>query len=254
MDITDRHSAILEKLKEDGRVKINDLSDELNVSGVTIRKDLKLLEDKKLLFRTHGGASLNNPYMNERTINEKETINVESKRKIAAEAVKLIGENDSIIIGSGTTVFQLAHILKPKKSLTVITPAVKVTMEICNRPFIEVYQLGGVIRQNSSSVAGSAAEEALREISSRILFLGVDGIDLDFGFSITNLTEAPLNKKMIESAQIVVVLADSTKFGKRGLGKICGFEQVHYVVTDAGIPSKAEKMLKEKDVEVIIAK
>lgn len=254
MDITDRHSAILEKLKEDGRVKINDLSEELNVSGVTIRKDLKLLEDKKLLFRTHGGASLNNPYMNERTINEKETINVEAKRKIAAEAVKLIGENDSIIIGSGTTVFQLAHILKPKKSLTVITPAVKVTMEICNRPFIEVYQLGGVIRQNSSSVAGSAAEEALKEISSRILFLGVDGIDLDFGFSITNLTEAPLNKKMIESAQIVVVMADSTKFGKRGLGKICSFEQVHYVVTDAGIPPRAEKMLKEKDVEVIIAK
>src|SRR5690606_32594165 len=111
-----------------------------------------------------------------------------------------------------------------------------------------------VIRQNSSSVTGSAAEDALEEISSRILFLGVDGIDLDFGFSITNLTEAPLNKKMIESAQIVVVLADSTKFGKRGLGKICGFEQVHYVVTDAGIPSKAGKMLKEKDVEVIIAK
>jgi len=254
MDITDRHSVILAKVKEDGRVKINDLSEELNVSGVTIRKDLKLLEDKKLLFRTHGGASLNNPYMNERTINEKETINVESKRKIAAEALKLIGENDSIIIGSGTTVFQLARILKPKKSLTVITPALKVAVEICNRPFIEVYQLGGVIRQNSSSVAGSAAEAALEEISSRILFLGVDGIDLDFGFSITNLTEAPLNKKMIESAQIVVVLADSTKFGKRGLGKICGFEQVHYVVTDAGIPPRVEKMLKEKDVEVIISK
>src|SRR5690606_20624330 len=152
MDITDRHSAILEKLKEDGRVKINDLSEELNVSGVTIRKDLKLLEDKKLLFRTHGGGSIRNPYMNERTINEKETINAEVKRKIAREAVKLIGDSDSIIIGSGTTVFQLAHVLNPKRPLTVITPALKVSIEICNRPNIEVVQLGGIIRQNSSSV------------------------------------------------------------------------------------------------------
>lgn len=253
MDLMDRHEIILQKLKEDGRVKITDLSEELKVSGVTIRKDLKLLEDKKLLFRTHGGGSISNPYMNERTINEKETINAEVKRKIAREAVKLIGDSDSIIIGSGTTVFQLAHVLNPKRPLTVITPALKVSIEICNRPNIEVVQLGGIIRQNSSSVAGANAESILEEISSGILFLGVDGIDLDFGLSITNLTEATLNKKMIESAQVLVVMADSSKFGKRGLGKVCGLDQVHYIVTDSNIPSGIEKALRERDVEVIIA-
>src|SRR5690606_33670228 len=111
------------------------------------------------------------------------TINADVKRKIAREAVKLIGDSDSIIIGSGTTVFQLAHVLSPKRPLTVITPALKVSLEICNRPNIEVVQLGGIIRQNSSSVAGANAESILEEISSGILFLGVDGIDLDFGLS-----------------------------------------------------------------------
>lgn len=253
MDLMDRHEIILQKLKEDGRVKINELSEELKVSGVTIRKDLKLLEDKKLLFRTHGGGSFSNPYMNERSFNEKETINVEVKHKIARAARMLIGDSDSIIIGSGTTVFQLAHILEPKRPLTVITPAVKVTLEICHRPNVEVVQLGGIIRQNSSSVAGASAERILEEISSGILFLGVDGIDLDFGLSITNLTEATLNKKMIESAQVLVVMADSSKFGKRGLGKVCSLEQVHYIVTDSNIPPGIEKALRERDVEVIIA-
>lgn len=253
MDITRRHEFILHKLNEDGRVKINDLSEELDVSGVTIRKDLKLLEDKNLLFRTHGGASRSNPYMNERTINEKETINVEAKQSIAKEAIKLIGDAGSIIIGSGTTVFQVAHLLHPEKPLTVITPAVKVTLEVCNRPNIEVVQLGGIIRQNSSSVAGANAEQLLEEISSSMLFLGVDGIDLDFGLSITNLAEATLNKKMIESAQVLVVMADSTKFGKRGLGKVCGLEQVHYIITDSGVPPRVVKDLRERDVHVIIA-
>lgn len=253
MDLMMRHEIILQKLKEDGRVKINELSEALKVSGVTIRKDLKLLENKKLLFRTHGGASLSNPYMNERTINEKETINAEIKQKIAKKALKLIGDKDSIIIGSGTTVFQLARLLNPKKPLTVITPAVKVTLEICHRQNIQVVQLGGIIRQNSSSVAGASAESTLEEISSGILFLGVDGINLDFGLSITNLTEATLNKKMIQSAQVLVVLADSSKFGKRGLGKVCSLEHVHYIVTDSGVPSGMVKALRERDVEVIIA-
>ncbi len=103
-----------------------ELADLMQVTGVTIRKDLKLLEDKNLLFRTKGGGSIHNPYAAERTINEKEFINAEEKKRIAKAALSLIGVNDSISIGSGTTVFELAHYLYPNKPLTVITPALKV--------------------------------------------------------------------------------------------------------------------------------
>ena len=253
-NITERHQLILQKLEEDRRVTIQQLSDLMLVSGVTIRKDLKLLEDKNLLFLTRGGASISNPYAMERTINEKEGINTKEKQHIAKAALSIIGENDSIIIGSGTTVFQLARCLHPTKRITVITPALKVALELCNRPNVEVLQLGGMIRPNSSSVAGNFAERILEDISSGILFLGADGIDLNFGISITNLAESSLNQKMMDVAQIVVIMADSTKFGRRGLGRICGLEQVKYIVTDDGVPSGIVKQLEERGIQVIIAK
>lgn len=252
-NITDRHEYILTKLKEDGKVNIIELIDLMEVSGVTIRKDLKLLEDKSLLFRTRGGGSINNPYANERTINEKAFINAEEKQKIAKAGLTLIDSSDSISIGSGTTVFEFARYLYPNKHLTVITPALKIGLELSNRPNIEVLQLGGIIRSNSSSVAGSHAEKLLEEISCGVLFLGVDGIDLDFGFSITNLAEASLNQKMIEMAQTVVILADSSKFNRRGLGKICGFEQVNYIITDDKVGTNIVNLIEEKGVKVIIA-
>ncbi|MNJ87591.1 Glucitol operon repressor [compost metagenome] len=252
-NITERHEFIIQQLKKNGKVNIIELIALMKVSGVTIRKDLKLLEDKNLLFRTRGGGSLHNPYATERTINEKEFINSDEKQKIAQAALTLIGQNDSISIGSGTTVFELARCLYPNKNLTVITPALKVALELSNRPNVEVLQLGGLIRPNSSSVAGSYAEKILSEISCGVLFLGVDGIDLDFGFSITNIAEATLNQKMIDTAQTLVIMADSTKFDRRGLGKICGFDQVQYLITDNKVSAQTLKMIEDKGVKVIIA-
>lgn len=251
-NITERHEFIIQQLKKNGKVNIIELIDLMKVSGVTIRKDLKLLEDKNLLFRTRGGGSINNPYATERTINEKEFINSEEKQRIAKAALGIIGQNDSISIGSGTTVFELARCLYPSKHLTVITPALKVGLELSNRPNVEVLQLGGLIRPNSSSVAGAHAEKILAEISCGVLFLGVDGIDLDFGFSITNIAEATLNQKMIDTAQTLVILADSTKFDRRGLGKVCSFEQVHYVITDSKVSPQTVKMIEDKGVKVIV--
>lgn len=253
MNITERHQLILQKLQEAGKVSIQELTEKMEVSGVTIRKDLKLLEDKHLLFRTHGGASMNNPYAMERTINEKSGINVHKKQKIAKAALRFIEGNDSIIIGSGTTVFEFARCLHPQEHLTVITPAVKVTLELSSRPNIDVLQLGGVIRPNSSSVAGSVAERILNDISCGVLFLGVDGIDLDFGLSITNLAEATLNQKMIEAAQKVVILADSTKFDRRGLGKVCNIDQIQYIVTDNQVSQETIRGLEDRSIHVIIA-
>jgi DeoR family transcriptional regulator of aga operon len=252
MNINERHQHILEKLKKDGKVNIFALQEEMGVSGVTIRKDLKLLEDKHLMFRIRGGGSINNPYAVDRPIDEKELINSDEKKRIARAAIELIGDTDSIMIGSGTTVFEVARALFPPKHLTVITPALKVGVELSNRSHVEVLQLGGLIRPNSSSVMGDYAMSMLNDISCGVFFLGVDGIDLDFGISISNLTEAALNQKMIETAQTVVVLADSTKFDRRGLGRICSLDQVHYIITDRNVSANTVKAIKERDIQVIL--
>ncbi len=251
--ITERHQLILQKLQENGKLSIPKLIEEMNVSGVTVRKDLKLLEDKKLLFRTRGGASMQNPYAIERPINEKEFIRSDEKKRIAKTALSLIGPNDSIMIGSGTTVYELARALYPEKKIIVITPALKVALELCNRPNIEVLQLGGLVHQSSSSTAGSFAEKILEELSCGVLFLGVDGIDLDHGLTITNIMEASLNQKMIALAQTVVVLADSSKFDRRGLGKICNLEQIDYIITDNQVNRSTVSQIEKMGVKVIVA-
>lgn len=252
-NITKRHESIIQLIKVNGSATIPELIEMTKVSGVTIRKDLKFLEDKNLLFCTRGGASLTNPYANDRPIVEKALINPDKKQKIAKAALELIKNNDSIMIGSGTTVFELARLLQPANTITVITPAIKVALELSDKNNVEVLQLGGLVRPNSSSVAGIHAEHILDNISCGLLFLGVDGIDIDFGFSISNLAEAGLNQKMIKSAQHVAILADSTKFGKRGIGKICEMSDVQYIVTDVEAPPLLIKQLEKKGLKVIVA-
>jgi DeoR family transcriptional regulator, aga operon transcriptional repressor len=252
MTLTERHQFILDKLKKEGNVNVVELCNELNVSSVTIRKDLKLLEDKTLVYRTHGGGTLVNPYTVDKHVNEKAKINSAEKQEIGNVAAKLIDPNDSIIIASGTTVLSLAKSIQPQESLTVITAALNVATELSQQANIEIILLGGILRKSSTSVTGYYAEKILEDFSCSKLFLGVDGIDIEFGLTTTNAMEAQLNRKMIQAAQKTIVLADSTKFGKRGFGKICGLEDIQQIITDGGIPERTANTLKSMGIEVTI--
>lgn len=252
MNLTERHQHILTKLKEKGSVQVLDLCTELEVSPVTIRKDLKMLEDKQLLFRTHGGGTLVNPYTTDRPVTEKAKIRSGEKSDIGTAAARLIEANDCVLIASGTTVLSLAHNIQPIGHLTVVTAALNVAMELVQHPGIEVIQLPGIIRKTSSSVTGNFAEEMLSHFSFSKLFLGVDGIDLEFGLTTTNMMEAQLNKKMIAASQKTIVLADSSKFGKRGFGRICGLEDIEHIITDSNISEHLVDTLKGLGIEVTI--
>ena len=247
-----RHQLILDKLNHEHHVEVSDLCEELKVSAVTIRKDLKLLEDKGLLYRIHGGASLENPYINDRPINEKEKISVSEKSDISKKAAELIKDNDSIMIASGTTVQQLARSITNKGSLNVITSSLNVALELLNHQNIQVIQLGGNLRHSSSSVTGHYAQHILEHISCSLLFLGVDGIDLDYGCTTTSLEEALLNQKMMEASQRTIILADSSKFGKKSFGRICGLEQVDQIITDSAISPNLAKKIQDLGVKLSI--
>ena len=251
-NLTERHQHILAQLKKEGSVSVVDLCNELNVSSVTIRKDLKILEDKNLLFRTHGGGTLTNPYTVDRPVNEKAMMHSNEKSGIAEVAANLIEPNDCILIASGTTVLSLDKSLHPKGNLTVVTAALNVALELIHHAGVEVIQLPGIIRKTSSSVAGNEAEKMLDDFSFSKLFLGVDGIDLEFGLTTTNMMEAQLNKKMIAASQKTIVLADSSKFGKRGFGRICGLEDVDQMITDHNISDHMVDTLKGLGIEVTI--
>lgn len=247
-----RHDTILKLLAKDKYVEVVDLCKQLDVSAVTIRKDLNLLEEKGLLYRTHGGASLENPYINEKPVIDKIKISAEEKKGIAQAAARLIEENDSIMIASGTTVQAFSLFINPNKKLTVITPSLHVALYLLNQNNIDILQLGGYIRHSSASTVGSYATDILKNISCSKLFLGVDGIDLEYGLSTTNLEEAQLNQSMLGAAQKIIVLADSSKFGKKSFAKICDLNAINEIITDSGISSSTKRTLEEMGLKITI--
>ena len=241
----------MELLREFGKVDVADLSSKLKVSAVTIRKDLDLLEEKKLLYRTHGGAILADPYIATRKVSEKEKLRPEVKRRIGLKAVELLSPQDALIIASGTTVQAFARCIENMK-LTVITSAMNVAMELLDKPDIEIIQLGGIIRHSSASAVSEYAIRMLDNFSCSKLFLGVDGIDPEYGLSTTHIQEACLNQAMIAAATKTIVLADSSKFGRRGFSKICNMSDIDWVITDSGISPKMLEAIEERGVKVTI--
>ncbi|WP_405574913.1 DeoR/GlpR family DNA-binding transcription regulator [Winogradskyella sp. Asnod2-B02-A] len=252
LNIVDRHKLIIQKLEADGFVNVHDLSKEFGVSLVTIRKDLKLLEEKKLLFRSHGKAIPVNPYITENHVKVKAKIHTKEKNKIAIAAVDTLVSHDSIIIASGTSVIEFARHIKPLEGLTVLTASLNTAIILSKIKGIDVIQLGGMVRRSSASVIGPVGEKMLAEFTFTKLFLGVDGIDLDYGLTTTNLMEASLNKEMIKASQKLIVLADSSKFNKKGFGRICGLNEVDEIITDSGIDEKTKTRLLELGVELTI--
>lgn len=251
MTLSERHKAILESLRNSGSVDVGVLSQQLKVSAVTIRKDLDMLEEKKLLYRTHGGAIIADPYIATRKVSEKEKLHPELKRRIGQRAIELLSPQDALIIASGTTVQAFARCI-PNMKMTIITSAMNVVMELLDKPDIEIIQLGGIIRHSSASVVSEYAIRMLDNFACNKLFLGVDGIDPEYGLSTTHLQEASLNRMMIHSATKTIVLADSSKFGRRGFSKICDMSDIDHVITDSGTPAKMLDAMAEQGVKVTV--
>ena len=239
-------------LMQHSSLLVTDLAEQLNVSSVTIRKDLTELERAKKLYRNHGKAILIDPYSENRNISDKEKLCVDEKRAIGSYAAGLVTPKDSILIASGTTMHALARSISSPDKLTVITASLEVANILSTNKDIDIIQLGGLLRHSSLSVVGKYAESALSDFSCSKLFLGVDGIDLDFGITTTDLMEASLNRVMIQTAQKTIVLADSSKFGRRGFSKICDMEDVDHIITDSKISKATANRIEELGIDLTI--
>lgn len=246
-----RHQLIVEQLKNQRFASVVDLAKRCGVSVVTIRKDLVILEQKGLIYKSHGGASIESPYVSDRSVRDKKLEQTSEKQAIAIKALELISENDSIIIGSGTTVEAFSSML-PQINLTVLTAAMNISMSLLDHQKIELVQLGGVVRKSSSSVVGPHTEAMLDYFNCKTLFIGVDGVSLDQGCTTSNMMEAHLNSKMMEHVQKTVLLVDSSKFGKKGFGKICDLKQIDVIISDKNIPIQYKQLTEELAIELIL--
>lgn len=248
----ERRSYIMRLLHDQGHVSVSSLSDELDVSEVTIRKDMRFLEERELLVRTHGGAVLLDQYVYDLPVEEKTTRNQEEKKRIGEEAAGMVDDGDTLIIDGGSTTLQVARNLRKKKDLIVATASIHIALELLRISGIDIMMLGGMIRSTSASVIGSYAEQMLEDHAFQKLFISGDGFDLDYGMTTTNTMEAHLNRVMMRSAQQTIAVVDSSKIGRRGLSRICDVEQIHTVVIDSGVSEGTVRRLEELGILVSV--
>ena len=248
-----RRQQILQLLVEHGNVQVSELVERFGVSAVTIRADLTHIESQGLATRSHGGANLVRTPPQEHDIHEKDALNLPMKDSIGAHAARLVKPGDNIIIDSGSTTMTLARHLRGHREVTVMTNGLNIAWELANAPGVELLLTGGLLRKQSLSLQGSQAEASLNSYGFDTLFLGVDGLDLQFGLTTHHEAEASLNHRMVERARRIVVLTDASKFGRVSLHRIARLDQVHTVITDAGIDSEYLEGLQRLGIEVIIA-
>jgi DeoR family transcriptional regulator of aga operon len=248
-----RRQQILQTLIELGEVQVGELVERFGVSAVTIRADLSHFQAQGLATRSHGGANLIRTPPQEQDIHEKDALNLPLKESIGLRAAQLVQAGDNIIIDSGTTTMTLARHLRGHRDVTVMTNGLNIAWELANAPGVNVLLTGGLLRKQSLSLQGSQAEASLTSYSFDTLFLGVDGLDLQFGLTTHDESEARLNQRMVERARRVVVLTDASKFGRVSLHRIARLEQIHAVITDAGIEPGCREELQRLGIDVIIA-
>ncbi|HEX3985333.1 MAG TPA: transcriptional repressor AgaR [Acidobacteriaceae bacterium] len=253
MLIDERRRHILSLVQSQGRVLVGELSRALGISQITIRKDLEHLQSRGLVQRTHGGAlRLQSGALFDPSLQEKQKQHSQEKQRIADQAARLVQEGQCVMLDSGTTTTMVAHALKRFSQLTLITNAVNIAADLASTNF-EVILIGGTLRKNSFSLVGPLAEDVLEEMHADILFLGVDGFDVETGITTPNFLESRVNRAMVKASRRIVVVCDSTKFNRRSLSRIIPTAAVHCVITDKNLPRETEEALRNQNIEVILA-
>ncbi len=235
-----------------GEVSIPELAAQFAVSEMTIRRDLDKLEKNGLVRRVHGGAVSTERMAFEFDFVERRRSNYREKCAIAAIAAGLIHSGQRIILDTGTTTLELAHILRDKKDITVITPSLAVASELQFSDGVQTILLGGAVRKGRPDLTGVVAEAVLDMFAVDIAFQGADGIGYDGALYTADMQVAAVDKKIRSRAKQTYVLADSSKIGKTALVKHGYLHEVAGLITDNGIADKDKIRFEKQGVKVII--
>lgn len=246
----ERRQEIVLLTEKEGNVSVKQLADTFNISTVTIRNDLNELNRMGLIVRSRGGAVTSNRLTKELSIKEKHTKNHKVKQKLGEAVAMLIEDGDAIILDSGSTTEEVAHCLIGKKELTVMTNGLNIANELAQAEGCDVFITGGRLRKKSMSFYGIHAEDRLKYYNFNKVILGVDGIDIDRGISTHYEPEANFNRAMCHNAEQIIVVTDSSKFGKRSLHSIIKLEAIDVLVTDTNIPPEFIDVLKSLNIEL----
>ncbi len=243
-----RQSQILDLLTQNKKLKVTELSDVLNVSQVTIRKDLSALEDSGIIVREHGYAKLNESD----DINNRLAYHYDIKQKIAEKAVESIEDGETVMIESGSCCALVAlEIAKSKKDVTLITNSAFIADYIRKTGNVRIILLGGEYQEESQVMVGPITRKCAEGFFVDKLFVGTDGFTRETGFTGNDYMRSEAVKDMAKQASNVIIVTDSVKFQQKGVVSLLDTKKVSYVYTDSKIPEDAEEYLVENNIKVI---
>ena len=250
-----RLTAILKELRRSGTVSVETLSTDLDVSLVTIRRDLDQLERDGLLHRTHGGAVaiqplFYEPFKNDRSFQAQLEKFADEKRRIGRAAAALIEKGETIALTPGTTTTEVIRSLPLNQNITVVTNTVNVAMELSKRKDLDIFVTGGHLRGDWFSLVGRTAVQSLERMLIHTLFIGADGIDAAWGASCLSSDEADLNSAMAKLARRRIAVVDHSKFGVVAGWRICQTQDLHFLITDTGATDEMIEPFRQAGVDV----
>ncbi len=248
----DRRERIIEALRQNDAVTVADLSEWLNVSDVTIRKDLQHLEDQGYLTRVRGGAVFSGRGQLELRFAARQQICLEEKRRIAQRAVEYVRPGATIYLDASSTVYQMARLLRNLSDLTVVTTGLYAALELSFAPDVTTIVVGGILRRQSSSVVDLLSPEVLRRLHVDVAFLSCRGFTVEHGMMESDLREAQLKRSMALTAQQVVALTDHTKMGDVFIASSLLPEEIDVLLTDTGLAPEHRAAIEEAGLRLEI--
>ncbi|MCC6146970.1 MAG: DeoR/GlpR transcriptional regulator [Anaerolineaceae bacterium] len=245
-----RPGIILDQIEENGSVNVVDLATALNVSEMTIRRDLSTLEKEGLIRRIHGGAVSARGRNYEPPLLLRSNTNIEVKQLLGKYAAAMVAEGDSLSLDVGSTTYELAINLIKRQNLTVLTPSLHISGLLLQQPNIRLILTGGILRSTEGSLIGEFARHTIENIFVDRLFLAVGAMDSQAGFTEYNDDDTLIKQAMIKNAKEVIVVADSSKFQKIAFSLIGPLELAHYLITDQVPPDALLSSFKRVGVAV----
>jgi DeoR/GlpR family transcriptional regulator of sugar metabolism len=249
----DRRTFILKAIEDNGSVSVLDLATSLDVSMMTIRRDLVELEKEGVVRRVHGGAVSTRGRSVEPPYSLRLAQAVTAKQRIGALAAQLVAEGDSLALDIGSTTIEVAYHLVGKRHLTIVTPSLRIAALFLNQTDARLIVPGGIVRTGEGSLVGELTRYAMERLFVDRLFLAVGCIDAQCGLSEFNWDDALVKQAMIRSAKEVILVADATKFGKVAFAQVADLTAIHKLVTDRLPPPEILAKLHEAHVQVLIA-
>jgi DeoR/GlpR family transcriptional regulator of sugar metabolism len=249
---TDRQIQILDLIEERQRITVAEIVQQFAVSEATARRDLESLASQGKVQRVHGGAIAVGTPPPELPILERENEQEDEKFRIGRKAAELVGERETILLGSGTTVLEVARALRERKGLTIITNSLPV-LNILSGTDNTIICLGGMLRPNELSFIGHITEQALAEVRADKVFMGTRAISPEHGLTHEYLPETMTDRAILRAGREIIIVADHTKFGRAATVLLAPLEKINTLVTDYPTDPEFTNILREKNINIILA-